>query len=664
MADNNIRLDDIGDAGRRARSEFEDIRNLVEALNSQLSAANQLTSDFAGELSRSATQSRRLADEAEKVRGGSASTKRLLNQQAEAIAKQRTLQQQANEALQKSVSARNTEQRILIAQANKLAQAASEAGMLANNFRELANINAELDKKAEFFSNLGKLSGQIPGLEKFSSIFSDIGQSIRNSAREGKEGWAKFAGVIDVLGRAALAAFIKQLFAVDQETTQLARNLNLSKAEAIELKQQFAGVARNSGDIAINSVRIAKANTELNAQLGTAIIFSSDLTVTFSKLTEIVGLSAEAAASLAFQAQRAGETLRETEENALGSSYALQRTRGIALNNKEILEATGKVTGQVRANLGANPEAIARAVTEAKLFGAELEDMLQISNSLLDFESSIGNELKAELITGRQINLERARSLALVGDQESLTREIAAQAGTFTEFNKLNVLQQRELAEAFGLSADRLSDILFKQEIQGMNARQLRALGKGELANRLEQLSAQEQLQLATEKFMTALGDLATVLMPIVDGFSSIVKFLAESKAASSIFVGIMGALAIRSIVSAVAQIFAASFTLGPLGIGLAAAGVAALYASIAKAPRMAEGGIVKAKPGGSMIIAGEAGRDEAIIPLNRLNNNPPPQQPAPIIIENRWSAWGASNGNGRQGLGGTQNLQASPTFA
>lgn len=664
MANNDIRLDDIGDAGRRARTEFEDIRNLVEALNNQLSTSNQLTSDFAGELSRSATQSRRLADEAEKVRSGSASTKRLLNQQAEAIAKQRTLQQQATEALQKSLTVSGSQQRILTAQANKLAQAANEAGALAANFRELANINAELDKKAKFFSNLGKLSSQIPGLEKFSSLLEGIGQSIRDSAREGKEGWAKFTGVLTVLGRVALATIIKQLFTIDQEITQLARNLNLSKTEATELKQQFAGVAANSKDIAVNSVRIAKANTELNTQLGTAIIFSSDLTVTFSKLTEIVGLSAEAAASLAFQAQRIGETLRETEENALGASYALQRTRGVALNNKEILEATGKVTGQVRANLGANPEAIARAVTEAKLFGAELEDILQTANSLLDFESSIGNELKAELITGRQINLERARSLALAGDQESLTREIAAQAGTFTEFSRLNVLQQRELAEAFGLSADRLSDILFKQEVQGMNARQLRALGKEELADRLEQLSIQEKLQLLTEKFMTILGDLATVLMPIVDGFGSIVKFLAESKVASSIFVGIMGALAIKSVVAAVAQIFASSFALGPLGIALAAAGVAALYSSIANVPRMAEGGIIKSKPGGSMVIAGEAGRDEAIIPLNRINNNPPPQQSIPIIIENRWSAWGASNGNGRQGLGGTQNLQASPTFA
>ncbi len=40
----------------------------------------------------------------------------------------------------------------------------------------------------------------------------------------------------------------------------------------------------------------------------------------------------------------------------------------------------------------------------------------QTGESLLNFETSIENELKAELITGKQLNLERARAAALTGD--------------------------------------------------------------------------------------------------------------------------------------------------------------------------------------------------------------------------------------------------------
>ena len=486
----------------------------------------------------------------------------------------------------------------------------------------------------------------------------------------------KLQNRLDAIGKGAALAFVKAIGDADKETTQLGRSLNLSKAEAVALKTQFAAAANNAGDIAINSVRLAKANTALNSQLGTAFRFSSDTLKTFSKLTEVVGISAEAAASLAFQAERSGESFRAVEEDVLGASYNLQRQAGVALDLKGVLEATGKVTGQVRANLGANPEAIAKAVTAAKLFGAEMEDIAASSKSLLEFESSIENELKAELITGKQLNLERARALALAGDQEGLAKELTAQAGNFSDFSKLNVLQQQELASAFGYSADQLADILFKQETQNMNARQLRAIGKGDLANRLEQLDAQEKLALAQEKFQTMMGDLLPIMLPIVEGFGSIVQSISESKDLAiglmSVFIGLAAAqktLAVLSLLQATGVIFAENAKAGPIiGTIAALAGVAALATAAGAAYSYVEDGI--APPGGGPFTITDrfgataitaAGDGIAVSPNISQGSSAPVQ---PIVIQNNWDAFAASNGNGRRGLGGTQALQATPTFA
>ena len=438
---------------------------------------------------------------------------------------------------------------------SKVNQAQRDARKLANEISilEAKKVNASLSQQKVINELLrlkqDELSTNREVLENAENITQNLGQ--QNSLLEKATANAdKFVGTLTA------GSFINFLLNLDNSLTQTARNLNLSKDEAISLRQEFAGVSLNSEDIAINSERLLKANQALNDQLGTAFKFSSDTLITFSKLTEIVGLSAEAAGSLAFQAQRSGESFREVEENTLAASYNLQQSSGIALNNKEILEATGKVTGQVRANLGANPEAIARAVTQAKLFGAEIDDIVASSKALLDFESSIEAELSAELLTGKQLNLERARALSLAGDQEGLARELAAQAGTFTEFSKLNVLQQDELAKAFGMSSDKLSDILFKQETQGMNAKQLRALGKDELADRLEQLSTQDKINLAQEKLQTVIGDIATIFLPIVEGFGSMVGFLAENKVAAIALGSVLTGLAVSSVVSAVANIF------------------------------------------------------------------------------------------------------------
>jgi hypothetical protein len=469
---------------------------------------------------------------------------------------------------------------------------------------------------------------------------------------------------------------IQGFLKADEETAKMGRNLNLSRAEAASLKMEFAKVAVASGDVAINSTRLAEANADLNSQLGTAVVFSGEMLKTTSKLTKLVGLSAEAAGSLAFQAQRSGQSVREVEENALAASYELQQGAGVALNLKDVLEASGKVSGQLRAQLGANPEEIAKAVTKAKLLGAELEDLANAGKQLLDFESSIESELEAELLTGKQLNLERARAAALAGDQATLADELAKNMGSFSDFTKMNTLQQDALAKSMGMSSDQLSDMLFKQETMGMNAQQLRAQGKGELADKLEQVSAQEKMNLLAEKFQGIMGDLATAFTPLLDTVAGIATYFASMPGVVGAIVSVMAtllvmqkALAIRSLIVATAKIFGENAKFGPGGIAIALGTIAAMGAAVgaAKATNMAQGGIVKPKAGGTIARIGEAGQPEAVIPLNKAKQmgfGGGGGAPQPIIINNTFDAFAASNGNGRKGLGGAQEMQASPTFA
>jgi hypothetical protein len=469
---------------------------------------------------------------------------------------------------------------------------------------------------------------------------------------------------------------IQGFMKADEETAKMGRNLNLSRSEAASLKMEFAQVALASGDVAINSTRLAEANADLNSQLGTAVVFSGEMLKTTSKLTKLVGLSAEAAGSLAFQAQRSGQSVREVEENALAASYELQQGAGVALNLKDVLEASGKVSGQLRAQLGANPEEIAKAVTKAKLLGAELEDLAAAGKQLLDFESSIESELEAELLTGKQLNLERARAAALAGDQATLADELAKNMGTFSDFTKMNTLQQDALAKSMGMSSDQLSDMLFKQETMGMNAQQLRAQGKDELADKLEQVSAQEKMNLLAEKFQGIMGDLATAFTPLLDTVAGIATYFASMPGVIGAIVSVMAtllvmqkALAIRSLIVATAKIFGENAKFGPGGIAIALGTIAAMGAAVgaARATNMAQGGIVKPKAGGTIARIGEAGQPEAVIPLNKAKQmgfGGGGGTPQPIIINNTFDAFAASNGNGRKGLGGAQEMQASPTFA
>ena len=336
------------------------------------------------------------------------------------------------------------------------------------------------------------------------------------------------------LGPAAILFELgKALLEADSQIVGLQKSMALSNVEAVQFKSSLSLAAASSGELSVTGTKLLKTFTDLNAQFGFITNFSTDTLVTMTKLTEVVKLSSEAAGSLAGASLVTGDNFEDNYKNALGTSYELQRQSGVQFDLKGILEETGKVTGTVRANLGGSVERMAEAVTEAKLLGASLDQVAKAGGALLDFQSSIKSEMEAELLTGKQLNLEAARHAALTGDQATLAKELKENMGDFSEFSEMNVIQQNALAAAMGMQSDEMADILFQQEVQGKSAKDLRALGKEELANRLEQKTAQDKFNDAVSKLKDLFVDVMQTLQPILQVFGkifevvgAIVKFL------------------------------------------------------------------------------------------------------------------------------------------
>ena len=95
---------------------------------------------------------------------------------------------------------------------------------------------------------------------------------------------------------------------------------------------------------------------------------------------------------------------------------------------------------------------LAEAAVEAAKVGSSLSEILKAADTLIDFESAITAQFKAQVLTGKQINTERARQLALDGDIAGLTQEIQSIVGSVGDIQTLNVIQRKSVAEAIGIS--------------------------------------------------------------------------------------------------------------------------------------------------------------------------------------------------------------------
>jgi len=306
----------------------------------------------------------------------------------------------------------------------------------------------------------------------------------------------------------------------DEQTKELGRSMMMTKNESRKFSSNISAAARSNYQMGITGTKVLANVTELNKQFGFITEFSGETLVSMTKLTYTLKIGAEEAGNLAAAAEATGVNFEDNYKNILAASYELQQQAGTQVDLRQVLTETGKVTGQIRANMGGNTVEIAKSVTNARLLGTEMQTIAAAGKQLLDFESSITKELEAELLIGRDINLERARAAALTGDQVTLQNELAKQMGSFEDFTKMNVIQQEALAGAMGMSADQIADMLFNQETMNKTAKELRALGKDELANRLEQKTAQDKMNAAMAELKQVFVDLGTALSPILNVLS------------------------------------------------------------------------------------------------------------------------------------------------
>ncbi len=266
------------------------------------------------------------------------------------------------------------------------------------------------------------------------------------------------------------------------------------------------------------SVDYLATAAELTKQLGMSAtsVFSNDDIAAMAEAKNLLGLSAEQAGSLGIQSKLANKSIDGFQDSLLeGVSAGNQLNSslvapGVAL--QDVLNASEDIT----MSLGNNPEKLGQAATAARAFGLDLAKVNEIAGSLLQFEDSIGNELEAELMIGKQLNLEKAREYALTNDLEGLSKELAKNGATAAEFSKMNRLQQESLAKALGMSREQLGKSILAQTASKNATLEQRAAVMGVTKEQMQSMDIQERMSKSLEKLAQAFAPIFEALVPIV----------------------------------------------------------------------------------------------------------------------------------------------------
>lgn len=553
------------------------------------------------------------------------------------------------------------------------------------NFDEIQQLITQADirlkKEKDVTKELGVFGGVLKGIGKIPIIgdLVDTEDALKAAREETEKTNSGLKGLKAGLGNLkgqvmqsltnpaniALFAFTQMLEALqgaDKATGDLAKSFNMTYDEASKTRNELIQIGISSGDVALNARALQETLTVVGNTLGSnAKLNEADLK-TFTKLREQAGFANEELASMERTTLATGGNLEDNTASLMHAAKTTGLNNKVLLNEKDIMRDVAKASDAVKLSLAGNPAALGKAAAQAKALGMSLQQVNDIAGSLLNFEQSISSELEAELITGKDLNLEQARLYAINNDMEGLSREIAKNFGSAADFSKMNRLQQEAAAKAVGMNREELAKTLTDQEAlkgltgdqankakEALDAARARGMSEEEIAkqgmdNLMKQQSVQERMNNSVEKlkevFMSiaqpimqmispiidilipAIGGIMTLLSPIIEGFRVMgvaIDYIGQAwnwfvdklQPIMPVLKGIgIAILAILSPLIAAAAIaafmaLAAIPIVGPVLAVAAAAGAASFLYSMVSGKKIQDGQIA---PDGGLTVSGKKG--------------------------------------------------------
>ena len=278
-------------------------------------------------------------------------------------------------------------------------------------------------------------------IEKVTQERLDIAQQLKNELEDMKSiqkdsgdllskqlGLYKDAAVIndDLLAKESLKRNVSNDFAKQQLKTIQGQNIIRKNVAA----QTFCGIDQASSKFVFNLAR---------AQLVTG--------ATTSQLSDLLAIQESVTSSS-----------RETLLAQLSTVSAAIRLEGVAPD--AVFRQLAENAEAVALSINDGGDNLIKAAIQARKLGVEFRTVTGIADKLLDFESSIESQLQASVLLGREINLDRARQLALNNDLAGALEEVVTQVGGEAEFNELNRIQRQALADSVGVSVQELSRLV------------------------------------------------------------------------------------------------------------------------------------------------------------------------------------------------------------
>ena len=338
-----------------------------------------------------------------------------------------------------------------------------------------------------------------------------------------------------ILMAAAAAGLFAMMSQLEKKAQEFSKSTGLDVAQSKQLIKETEERGLSLDNNLAKNEDILAVQEEMIKNMGIAGRMSIEQAASVANTAKMFGYAASEAAGV----QTSFETLGATTEEAAN----MQKKLGLeafksGVNVGAVMKDIAENSEDAMRYIGGGAEEMAKAALEGAKLGMDLKQMTKISDKLLDIESSLTAQYEFQALSGKEINLDKARELALNGDIVGAAKAVTDEIGSAAEFNKMNRFEKEKLAEATGMEVGELAKTLTLQEKLGdlseeqaaaaaslnMSAEEMAKMSDEDLAAAIEK---QQSTEKASKAFQDIVNTLKSALMPLAEGVAQIIGTIA-----------------------------------------------------------------------------------------------------------------------------------------
>ena len=338
-----------------------------------------------------------------------------------------------------------------------------------------------------------------------------------------------------------LSRSVDRFIELDNAALKFRESTGFLSSQTKDVENNIRVASRDLSQFGVTAEVAGESAEKLANAFGDVSIANKDNIEYVALMKQNLGIAAEDSVNVLQSFMGIGAMSPQIARETAGAAASLAKAAGVPFGM--IMKDVSKPSSEVRALLRGSVDALIKGAIEAKRLGTSLELVGKAAAGMLDFQTSISDEMEASVLFGKDINLQRARELSYAGDLKGFAKEQSRLLKEAGDVSKMDYFQRMGIAKALGMSVEEMDKMNAKQQelnklriddpetyarytanLDTMDKTNESLSEKYQKEMKSQQLANQQQKLLASiNSIMVELGE---VVLPFLSAFISIATVL------------------------------------------------------------------------------------------------------------------------------------------